>query len=392
MGSDTLGEDSLQGSPYYGYDIVTGAFTTWRHSAEVRGRRILRCYSLYHQINTWNVLGMLLVLLEQRPDLRAREASDFLRLRDRLARAIRDGFARDGVLRSLMFRYDDGGREWRGFGDEVDFWEHVWALAQGPFWVDPGLLTTSARQVREQWWRHLEEGRRGPGNCPWNVLARFLRETGLSSAAFSRMLEPEVRAACHTPIKYPLRGALVEDLGNPDSWRALPFSAGSFLLAHASLALQGLPQGLAVRGSPAVRRVGGFRYRQARIDVELHGEGDDVAGYRLNGKSGGRCLQVCQAWLRPGLNTLEISRGEPAASRILGSDAELLELTEDARGVTALFRSALPLQIRFEGGVVPTVGTPEGRALRAVVREIPGVTWRVLETAEPGEVSLHLPG
>jgi hypothetical protein len=45
-------------------------------------------------------------------------------------------------------------------------------------------------------------------------------------------------------VKYPLRGALTEYQKDIESWRGLPFSAGSFLFALAGSLLQSLPAGL----------------------------------------------------------------------------------------------------------------------------------------------------
>ncbi|TVR49857.1 MAG: hypothetical protein EA425_11290 [Puniceicoccaceae bacterium] len=392
MGSDTLGEDSLSSSPYFGYDIVNGRTTRHRHSAMPEDRPLHRCHSLYHQVNTLNTLLMARVLLARLREGDAARARRYQALCQRLRQTLRDVFpGPDGKLRSLCFTYTDGSEAWKSWPDQVDFWEHTWALCQGPFAFDPARQLEGAREVRETW---AGLPGRSYGYCPWNVMTRYLREHGESSAAHQELLADEVEEALLQTKKFPLSGALTEDHRNPEGWRGLPFSAGSFTLAETALVLNPLPMGLAVRGSAAARRLHGYRHRLYSIDVELDGTGDDVAEFRVNGRTFRICLQVAQAALRPGHNRIEVRRGAAEGPRLWASDAELLEAEESDGVLGALFSS--PIEKRFwieqaAGDFRLQLRDAGGEPVEITRREtLPGTRMTVIETDAAGEIRLEL--
>ncbi|NRA40653.1 MAG: hypothetical protein HRU15_21085, partial [Planctomycetes bacterium] len=222
MGSDTLGEDLLAGNTYYGYDIVNGSVTASHHHNK-EGKNIERCYSLYHQINTYNVLMIMIVAMKQRPDLDQSCIDHYQNIADKIQRTLREKFIIDGQLSSMFLRYDDGSEEWVPFGLGCDYWEHAWAVSQGPFFPVPDLQLASARLVMETW----ADYRAAYGYCPWNVLARSLSEYGLDSATYKTRLSDQIQEAEQCSQKYPMAGALTEYHGGVEGWRALPFSAGS---------------------------------------------------------------------------------------------------------------------------------------------------------------------
>ncbi|MFP4379723.1 MAG: hypothetical protein ACLFUS_04390 [Candidatus Sumerlaeia bacterium] len=389
--SDTLGEESLPSSPYYGYDIVNGQRTMHRHSAKTKGKTIERCASLYHQVNTYNVLCMIRCLLSQRPDLDGTRSKRYGAIADRLAKNLREKFSNDeGEMYSLYLTYADGSDEWRLFGPNVDFWEHAWAVSQGPFFPVPDLQLASAKLVTDKWLKVTQ----GYGYCPWNTLARTLFEHGLSSGDYADMLKDEIGEALTHTRKYPMYGALTEYWGKPESWRGLPFSAGSFMVTTASQLLQSLAMGLAVRGGKNVNEIAGFQYRLSRIDVHAEGEDDGVREYRLNGEAIQCSLQLPESKLHAGKNVLKIKRG-PAKlpCRILGSDAELIDICEEANSFHARFRSPIGMQIKIENiEAASAISATEssGKSVEFTQCMIDGTGIGVLQFARGGEILLNV--
>ena len=392
MGSDTLGEDSLHSSPYYGYDIVNGSINHWRHSAAAEGPEVHRCHSLYHQVNTINLLSMALVLLEEQPGLAAPRANRYRALLARIRETLRTSFVTpDGQhLRSIFFTYTDGSSRWVEITGSIDFWEHCWALAQGPFSYDLVRQLKGVRFFIDAWPKKQD---RSYGFCPWNVMVRFLREHGLGSPARAQLLADEVKEALMLTTKYPMPGGLTEDHRAPETWRALPFSAGSFTVAHSALVLAPLALGLGVRASSAADRLEAFSYRLSRIDAELVGAGDDLVSYELNGERFALCLQLPENRLKAGRNTLNITRGLPTGAQLWGSDAELIDAREHDGALTARFRS--PLSKTFwvrnaDKAARITLHDAAGAEVKHQSVTLPETNLTVLQTDALGEVVLML--
>jgi len=135
------------------------------------------------------------------------------------------------------------------------------------------------------------------------------------------------------------------------SWRALPFTAGSLFYSVTSLLVQSLPLGIAVRASLLVDTVEQFQYRLARLSVTAKGKGEAVTGVTVNGEELTGSLQIPERMLRPGANTVEVTRGKSfARPRLYSSNAELLDCTVDNGAITWRMSSAVPVQLVFENG------------------------------------------
>lgn len=366
MGSDTLGEESLHGSPYFGYDVVNGRLAPIHGHGDGR-TPIRRAHSLYQQANTVNVLLMAAVLLAERPEIDGGRRARWLELAAALTARTRALLARpDGTLAAMILVFADGSREITPFGPRCDLWETAWAVSQGPFLPWPDLQAATARLIRDAW---PPLGRYGIS--PWNCVARALHARGLLPAGGWRaMLADELREAALLTTKYPMPGALTESVGWPEGWRGLPFSAGSLAASACAQLLRAQAQGVAVAGGAGVRAVRGWRWRLSTIDAEAGGDGDGVASWSLDGERFVRCLQVPEDRLRAGRHAIAIARGTaPALPRLIDGDGRLLSCREDAAAAETLWASAAPLRL-----TVAHAGAMHGAEADA----IPGTALRVL--------------
>ncbi len=388
MGSDTIGEDPLQSSPYFGYDIVNGKEHKRRGHSDEDTNPIVRCFSLYHQVNTYNVLMMIEALLAQRPELKDERLERYSAVRAQLVDSLGTKFRQgEHDLYSMYIVFADGSDKWRPFGLGCDYWEHGWAVSQGPFFPLPELQLPNARTVVDTW-----DTVHHHGFCPWNKLARTLAEHGLDSASYKEMLQSEVDDAVMLSKRYCMPGALTEYFGAPEGWRGLPFSAGSFTVSAVSQLLQPQAMGLAVRGGRNLSAIREFQYKLSRINVSAEGDGDEVADWTLNGRTITASLQLPQDLLRPGMNELMIRRGPPAAScRIHGSEAELVSLTQSENGFVAQFRSPLTKQIKLQGKAKSIIARDaEGKELEVAESTIPETDITVLRIDRTGDVTLKI--
>jgi hypothetical protein len=379
MGSDTLGEESLHSSPYFGYDVVNGQHIPLHgHCA---GRRpIRRVHSLYHQANTINLLLMAVALLTERSDADGGRSAAWLDLVEQMRQRTRDLFLQpDGTLAAMILIFVDGSQECTVAGPGSDVWETAWAVSQGPFFPWPDLQSATAERLRTFW---PDMGRYGI--CPWNCLARLLHEHGrLEAGGWRALVDQEIEEALQTPVKYPMPGALAECVGWPEGWRGLPFSIGSLAASACAQLLRALPQGVAVRGGSAVQAVTGWRWRLSRFDAQAQGAGEDVASWSIDGERFARCLQVPEDRLRAGRQALDIMRGPtPAQPRLVGSDAQLVSYREDAGGASAVLRSRMPITL-----LVSDPGRVGGAGLERL--DLPGTRLSALRLP-PGTVALDL--
>ena len=312
---------------------------------DVEKTDIQRSYSLYHQVNMFNVLTMAQILLTQRPELGGARPERYADIAATLREGICTKFVnKAGVLSSMLAVYTTGRTKWIPFEDG-DYWETAWACSLGPFFPALELQLRTARMIKTLW-----PGIRAYGYCPWNTLSRFLREFGMSTTEYRAMLADEITEASTTSVKYPLTGALTEYWRNVEGWRGLPFSTGSLLFSVAGQLLQSLPLGLAVRAGMLVDSIDDFCYRTARINAVATGTGDAVATWTLNGEEMPWTLQVPEQRLRTGRNLIEVTRGPaPQEPRLIGSSAALRTVTGTRDTITYALTSAVPSDLLFAG-------------------------------------------
>ena len=340
--SNTCGETTLVSSPFFGYDSVNGRMTSELSSGQYQGREIWLAGTLYHNVNLYNALRMSEILLTA-GGLEDRVES-YHELANTLQQSIQQQFIDpDGHFYAALLYFQDGTQVWAPFV-EGDHWEYAWAVSMGPFFPDYAAALRSAQMVRLQW-----PEIRPYGYCPWNTVSRMLKEFGLSSKEYKAMLADEVNEAFAHTIKYPMRGALTEYWNEPEGWRALPFSAGSFMFTLTAQLLQSLPQGIAVRAADLVEHIDNFHYQMYRIDVTAVGEGDTVLNWTLNDQEVEATLQIPEQLLRMGRNTIEIVRnGVYNGFRFYSSNARLFS-AEVLDGVFMYqCMNAIPSEVFFE--------------------------------------------
>lgn len=393
IGSDTRGESALASNPYFGYDVVSGRIeeaNSHEGAGDPEKARLARCYSLYNNVNTYNVLLMAAALLPQWPGDHQSQAARYLAIAQRLQNKLRGDWVDDtGHLHASFDRYTDGSSAWTAYTKGVDYWEYAWAVSLGPFFPVPELQLKSARLVRELWPKM-----RDYGFCPWNTLSRILREYGQKVADYEAMLQPEIDDAWILSERYPMRGALGEYIGavnDPDaiytSWRALPFTAGSLFFSVTSQLLQSLPMGLAVRGGTSLERVDDFQFGNARLEVMAEGEGEAVGAVEINGEALSGTLQIPQQWLRPGRNTVRIGRTTRREQPLLySSNCTLFDVRPLAGGAELSMHSEIPAQFVFThySALKEVTVESDGRVLPCRVRPLDGDTYTLVETVETG--------
>lgn len=387
FGSDTLGESTLPSSPYYGYDIVNGRPERQGHGVWSEFEAMARSFSFYHQVNNYNVLLMAVSLMRAVGSGDER-AEGYLALAERLRDSLQEKFIDPaGKPYALMSIQHDRSERWISLEEESNFWEHGWAMAQGPFYPLPAEQLAGARYIVQRWPEvAAERGGRSYGISPWSVLTRFLAEHE-GPDRVPELLQ-EVVDECHTQTeRFPMTGALHESRNDVNLWRALPFSAGAFLAALSSQLLQSLACGLAVRPGGNLMSLRAFRHRLASIDVSARGTGAHVASYELNGRRWEFCLQVPESELHAGGNLLAIERTGSAARRcrLWASDAELLRAEESDGQLRAELRSAVPVTLWLENAAVARSLSARdglGQAVRLDVQELGGTPLSVARVPE----------
>ncbi|MBC8081527.1 MAG: hypothetical protein H7X86_14380, partial [Gorillibacterium sp.] len=346
FGSDTVGETTLKGSIFFGYDSVDGSIDPYRCPNENRnGKGVVYCYSLYQNVNMYNVLRMMEVLVKASPDLDLASAVAFRTLADQLGERIVECFPGDsGHYKAGLLVLEDGEQLWIEDFRELDLWEYAWAVSLGPFYPDLGLALASSRFVMEEWPKTGTYGL-----CPWNTLSRLLKQYVLDDLAFEHMLEVEFRDALTYTETYPMVGATTEYAHAPHPFRGLPFSTGSLLYTLHACVLQSLPLGLAIRGSKYADQVSRFQYRNARIDVSSIGDGEAVGSWSMNGSVVLGTLQIPESKLYHGKNKVEITRAAAHTEpRLFSSTAILLEVEADDFHYVYQFRCPTACELIFE--------------------------------------------
>ncbi len=347
MISNTVGETPLKADPYFGYDVVNGNYERSEfHKSQ--GKELNLNASLYNQVNTYNIMMMVADMLEQRPDLDNGRREKYLSIAFDVQNSVKTKFfdkTNDCLLSSIEY-YTDGTEGMLTFLGDTNPWEGSWACAVGPYFPAPDLQLKTARFIYKNWPLITKQGY---GYCPWNTLSKVLTEYGLSSEEYEKMLSPEINDALALTIKYPMPGALTEYNRQVESWRALPFSAGSLFFSMASQMISSLPDGLAVRANNKVDTVSNFRYKLSSLTGVSTGKGDVVASYTLNGDAIHGSLQIPDSRLLPGSNKLEVLRGGISESfRLFSSNAQLLNVEDNGKTLEYDFRCNVPVQLYFE--------------------------------------------
>ncbi len=365
MVSDTLGEESLRGSPYFSFDVVNGSLKKALSHTTMGGKAVEHVASFYHQVNTYNVLRMAACLLDE-GGADSEQAGVFRQRAETLAESLRTGFLDEQGLPFAMIVSYEGEEGWHRLELDIltsDMWEYVWALSQGPFYPLPEAQIKAGLVVIEKWPTHP---RRSYGLCPWNVLVRFLHEMQVFDAPTAEgYLRDQVKEALEPTQKFPMLGALHESHREQDYWRALPFTAGSFTVAQTGRLLAPLAQGLAVREGGMTQCLRDFRYRLSSIQVDRNGGGPRVSGWMLNGERVAGSLQVPEQRLRAGRNQIMVELGSetPKIPTLYQSDAELLEVSEVDGQRRWRLRSAVESTLYFVG--VPADWKPQLEASEA---------------------------
>jgi len=345
FGSDTRGETSLQSSPYYGYDVVNGEMYHNFQKEDVNSTPISRSYSLYQQVNTYNLLQMANVLMAYNPEADQQRSNRYAELAKELEASIKSKFKNPaGKLYAGFELYADGSEKWVPFGPESDYWETAWANSLGPYYPAPEIQLSSASEIKSDWAKY-----RNYGYCPWNTLSRYLYEYGMSSEEYEKMLSEQIKDALTLTKKYPMKGAVTEYQKEVEGWRALPFQIGALYQSVTSQIIQNMPMGIGVRASNFVDSIQNYNFRSAVISARQTGKGDVVKSYTINGKEIKHTLQIPSNVLRNGTNSIEISRDTRSEQfRLYSSTAELLSCTGDEKQISFEFTNPVVSQLVFE--------------------------------------------
>jgi hypothetical protein len=345
IGSDTRGETSLKSSPYYGYDVVNGEMYHNMAEGDVSKTTIVRSFSLYNQVNSYNLMLMTNVLLSLNPAMDNGRSAHYKQMAHDIKETINKKFRTPtGTLYSGFELFSDGSEKWVPFGKESDYWETAWASSLGPYFPLPDVQLASVIEMRRDWEKY-----RNYGYCPWNTLSRSLYEYGMSSTDYEKMLSEQIKDALTLTKKYPMKGAVTEYQKEVNGWRALPFQIGSLYYSLAGQILYSMPFGIGVRASNFVDIISDFKYKLSMITAKQVGDGDVVESYSINAKTMLHSLQIPSNLLRNGLNNIEIKRTKKSATfRLYSSTAELLDCHQEAANLVFEFENPVVSQLVFE--------------------------------------------
>lgn len=339
FGSDTLGETTLKSSLFFGYDAVNGSVDEYVCPTANRDESVVvYSYSLYQNVNMYNALRMLEVMIrmsKSEDDLIHQQTADqYEQLANELHNNILKTFANENGMYSPGILIMDDGKELliEDFS-EHDKWEFTWAVSLAPFILDINLSLQSCKKIREVW---REEG--SYGYCPWNTMTRFLKEYGLSDDEYTELMNEQMDDALRHLDKYPMRGALMENADLKTEWKGLPFGAGSMMYNVYSLILQQLPMGLAVRASDLVEGLKAFCYKNASISVTPKGKGQSIDYWTINHKAVRCSLQIPEGMLRTGHNEIVIHKANKNNECKLYSSNGILEnVNEESKALNIYF-------------------------------------------------------
>jgi len=345
IGSDTRGETSLKSSPYFGYDVVNGEMFRNMTKDDVSNTTILRSYSLYNQVNTYNLLLMANVLMALNPEMDKGRTREYNKLAGELKETIKSKFRNSaGNFYSGFELFTEGSEKWIPFGKDCDYWETAWANSLGPYFPVPEVQLSSAIEITNDWEKY-----RNYGYCPWNTLSRYLYEYGMSSADYEKMLSEQIKDALTLTKMYPMKGAVTEYQKQTEGWRALPFQIGALYYTLSAQIIQSMPMGIGVRASNLVDSIQNYKFKLAVINARQHGEGDVVKSYKINNREMPFSLQIPANMLRNGINTIEITRCKQSENlRLYSSTAELLSCDSEGSKLIYEFTNPVESQLVFD--------------------------------------------
>jgi len=345
IGSDTRGETSLKSSPYFGYDVVNGEMYRNMTKDDVSNTTILRSYSLYNQVNTYNLLLMANVLLSLNPEMDKGRTIKYNKLANELKETIKSKFKNTtGNFNSGFELHADGSEKWIPFGKDCDYWETAWANSLGPYFPVPEVQLSSSKEIKNDWEKY-----RNYGYCPWNTLSRYLYEYGMSSEEYEKMLSEQIKDALTLTKKYPMKGAVTEYQKQTEGWRALPFQIGALYYSLTAQIIQSMPMGIGVRASNLVDSIQNYKFRLAIINARQLGDGDVVKNYKINTREIPYSLQIPSNMLRNGVNTIEIIRCKRSENfRLYSSTAELFSCSKEGSKIIFEFTNPVVSQLVFD--------------------------------------------
>ncbi|TAH26868.1 MAG: hypothetical protein EAZ07_03050 [Cytophagales bacterium] len=346
FGSDTRGETSLRSSPYYGYDVVNGEMHhSALHETNVNFSPIVRSYSLYNQVNAYNLLLMANVLLAINPSLDDYRSAKYADIAEKLKVCLRTKFINaKGNLYAGFEKFENGTEKFVPFGLDCDYWETAWANSFGPYFPLPEVQLKSAWEIRNDWTKY-----RNHGYCPWNTLSHYLYEYGMSSSNYEKMLTEQIKDALTLTKRYPMVGAVTEYQKEVEGWRALPFQVGALYQTMTAQLIKNMPLGIGVRASNFVDSINNYQFRNANLYATQTGEGDVVGTYKLNAKELIYTLQIPNDQLRNGANKLEVVRSKSNNQfRLYSSTAELFSYKIEGQKVLYSMSNAVETQLIFD--------------------------------------------
>ena len=345
FGSDTRGETTLQSSPYFGYDVVNGEMYHNFLKDDVNITSLVYSYSLYQQVNSYNLMLMAKVLLASNTALDKNRSERYAALAKEVQNTIKTKFKKsNGTLYAGFELFANGSEKWISFGPESDYWEQTWANTLGPYYPYPAAQLLSAKEIKNDWAKY-----RNYGYCPWNTLSGYLYEYGMSSNDYEKMLSEQIKDALTLTKKFPMKGAVTEYQEEVNGWRALPFQIGALYQTVTSHIIKNMPMGIGVRASMFVDSIQNYNFKLAVISATQTGKGDVVKSFKINGKEIKHTLQIPSNILRNGQNSIEVVRDKASDQfRLYSSTAELRSCTTNATDILYEFNNPILTQLVFE--------------------------------------------
>lgn len=152
---------------------------------------------------------------------------------------------------------------------------------------------------------------------------------------------------------HPMGGAMPEKFEAPQGSlyhdiRPQAFAMGAWLGALASLGIRHLPHGMALRPTQAYRGIENHEAFGRVFDVDFTPEAGGVL--RVNDQACPHTLQVPEALLRPGKNTLALGGRPTERPLLLRSDVKLIAVLREGNVVNYCLEAYGAAEVWFEGG------------------------------------------